>query len=185
VLAVLLLLVTGLHWTRPTNGELEDLWDFGTVRHVGRPGTIGRPPVSGPPLTWENDDTAQHTSEPPQASRRVSTNSTASSVTVKGDLPSLPIGRGSVRRADYQATVRHAPPSQSTQRMETPKQSPVKPPPRRQPSDEYDDAYPELAEDMQSKLELEEEEDDLPDTAMLDSVILPAIASVSKTFLPP
>lgn len=38
----------------PASGDPEDLWDFGTVRHASRPGTIGRAQqnpiqVSGPP----------------------------------------------------------------------------------------------------------------------------------------
>jgi hypothetical protein len=70
----------------------------------------------------------------------------------------------------------------------TPKNGPT----QREPSDEYED-YGEHYEDAYSSRSqiLQEDrgeatlEDELPDTTMLDSVILPAIASVSKSgFLP-
>ncbi|KAI0031248.1 kinase-like domain-containing protein [Vararia minispora EC-137] len=139
----------------------EDLWDFGTVRNVNaRPGTIGRGnsnpvQVSGPPLTWEyaNDGKIP----PPTtnglgtAIRRASRDSMASSTTAKGDrLPPLPAGD--------QSTVRHAPDSPPQQRGAY-----------REPSDEYDDF--DDANDHPP-------DDELADTAMLDTVVLPAIASL-------
>ena len=151
------------HILRSAPADPEDLWDFGTVRNVGRPGTIGRAnpnpvQVSGPPLTWEytKDGTAQRSTPVPTVNgngtgtaRRGSAsdaNSMASSITAKGDrLPAVP--------QDQQATVRDTPVSQRQA--------------YREPSDEYDDY-----EDDHPP------EDDLADTAMLDTVVLPAIASV-------
>lgn len=45
----------------------------------------------------------------------------------------------------------------------------------REPSDEYDDDF----EDEEIHAQAQPVEDELPDTTMLDSVVLPAIASVS------
>ncbi|KAF9566933.1 Pkinase-domain-containing protein [Agrocybe pediades] len=166
------------------NGDPEDLWDFGTVRHGGRPGTVGRSQnsirVPGPPLTWENTS-AQHEEPPPSPSRRgpVSTPAasySSSSITTKGELPPLPPSAGSSRFE--QSTVRHMPP-----------------PARQSPpmvveqhlTDEYDD-YEDQYEDTYSSAkagmlhqklhDIHLEEDILPDTTMLDSVVLPAIASL-------
>ncbi|KZV61605.1 Pkinase-domain-containing protein [Peniophora sp. CONT] len=143
----------------------EDLWDFGTVRNIGRPGTIGRAnansvPVTGPPLTWEytKDGTAQRSMPVPTVNgngtgtaRRGSasdSSSMASSITAKGDrLPAVP------REAPDQSTLRDTPVSQRQA--------------YREPSDEYDDY-----EDDHPP------EDDVADTAMLDTVVLPAIASL-------
>ncbi|KAJ7610853.1 hypothetical protein FB45DRAFT_326458 [Roridomyces roridus] len=59
---------------------------------------------------------------------------------------------------------------------------------RREPSDEYDDDYDEYPDayssrggstaQLSDKMNHVQLEDDLPDTTMLDSVILPAIASL-------
>ncbi|EEB94488.1 hypothetical protein MPER_06688 [Moniliophthora perniciosa FA553] len=61
------------------SSDPEDLWDFGTVRHVSRPGTVGRKEtpiqVSGPPLTWENNGTQRSD---------VSSNSSGSSLRGRG-----------------------------------------------------------------------------------------------------
>lgn len=58
---------------------------------------------------------------------------------------------------------------------------------QREPSDEYEDygdqylgTFPSKAATLQQTLEDAHLDDDLPDTTMLDSVILPAIASVSR-----
>lgn len=76
--------------------------------------------------------------------------------------------------------MRHAPPpaAPAPAPAASNPRTPTKAQTRREPSDEYDDVYPadDLAEAMQSKMELE---DEVPDTTMLDSVVLPAIASVS------
>lgn len=60
---------------------------------------------------------------------------------------------------------------------------------QREPSDDFDDYddqyldYPEKPSPIMQKMEELHLDDDVPDTTMLDSVILPAIASVSETFL--
>ncbi|KAF9065403.1 kinase-like domain-containing protein [Rhodocollybia butyracea] len=199
----------------PSSGDPEDLWDFGTVRHVNDRGTIGRTQnpvqVSGPPLTWENNGTHSYDTSSSGGSsfRRDSgyssksgASSHGSSITVtnnanaKGDLPALPSptkrtgssGSGS-RYSDQQATVRHMPPVVGN----------AVPPPhpansrviQREPSEEYDDdftyedegyagGYRESNEILEEKLSNTHLDDELevPDTTMLDSVILPAIASL-------
>lgn len=150
----------------------EDLWDFGTVRHVA---TVGRSQpnpvqVSGPPLTWENNSNTSSSSNNGTSrsnhstsssgsgySRAESSNRTslASSVTAKGDLPPLPNAPPPTpKKYDQQATIRHGVLA-------------------RESSDEYDDDYEDhvVAETVPV-------DDELPDTTMLDSVVLPAIASV-------
>jgi len=149
----------------------EDLWDFGTVKSTARPGTIGRAssvlPTSGPQLTWDyNNNTPRSrgssgsgasiagTNGPRRGPSTETDSSGTSSITVKADrFPSA--DRGSSRRIDQQATVRHGVVS-STEGNGV----------RREPSDDYDDLEDHLPED------------DLPDTTMLDSVVLPAIASL-------
>ncbi|KAF9453880.1 STE/STE20/YSK protein kinase [Macrolepiota fuliginosa MF-IS2] len=180
------------------NGDAEDLWDFGTVRHGGR--TIGRSSikVSGPPLTWENDDLPRRRgSDESEGSIQVrqghASFSTSSSVTAKGDLPPLPPSAPSsptkqrfepdtVRRSPVQSihssrgqpiAIDHAIPKGSHRSVQ------------REPSDEYEDyndQYPDtysaktgVVHQKMADMQLEEE---LPDTTMLDSVILPAIASL-------
>ncbi|KAJ7070697.1 kinase-like domain-containing protein [Mycena amicta] len=164
----------------PVGGDSEDLWDFGTVRHAA---TIGRSqnsvPVSGPPLTWENNGTRRSDSSGSSGSGSyVSTNS---SITVKGELPPLPPSPAVSRRVDQQATVRHMPDNATARGSH---HHTV----QREPSDEYDDDYDDQYSDVHtargSTTQLNEKmshvqlEDDLPDTTMLDSVILPAIASL-------
>ncbi|KAF8433474.1 Pkinase-domain-containing protein [Boletus edulis BED1] len=165
-----------------TSSDPEDLWDFGTVRHAGR--TLGRANssirVSGPPLTWEMNgsgraDTSTPTS-PSLSSKR------ASSVSTKNDLPPLPSSSPKSARAPSmyeQATVRHMPSggalSSSRNGQETRHE--------RAPSDEdkhgdqYGSTYPRGASVVEHKLDVDDD-DELPDTTMLDSVILPAIASL-------
>ena len=84
----------------------------------------------------------------------------------KGDLPPLP----QKKYTDQQATIRHG-----TSAGAAAGGGAV--PLTREPSDEddYGTAYA-----SQNHHELD---DDLPDTTMLDSVVLPAIASVSAPFL--
>ncbi|KAI0305061.1 kinase-like domain-containing protein [Russula brevipes] len=155
-----------------TTTDPEDLWDFGTVRTTARPGTIGRAsgvPTTGPPLTWDYNNTSRSRASSGSGASIASTNgprrgsstevdtTVASSITAKADrLPPLPSSdRGSSRRIDQQATIRHGPIGSNEGNGV-----------RREPSDEYDD------------LEDHPPEDDLPDTTMLDSVVLPAIASL-------
>ncbi|KAF9245650.1 kinase-like domain-containing protein [Melanogaster broomeanus] len=162
----------------PASGDPEDLWDFGTVRHAGRSGTIGRATnsikVSGPPLTWEmNGSTPSDTLSSTIATKRTSVSSTMT----KTELPPLPASPKSSRASVYeQATVRHMPSG-------GPGLSNGQGTHAREPSDEdnYDDqdasTYPRGATITQEKREIEDDEE-LPDTTMLDSVILPAIASL-------
>ncbi|KAJ7459061.1 kinase-like domain-containing protein [Mycena galericulata] len=164
----------------PASGDPEDLWDFGTVRHAA---TVGRSQnqiqVSGPPLTWENNGTRRSDGSSGSSGSYISTNS---SITVKGDLPPLPPSPAVSRRVDQQATVRHMPePAAGSRNSHHSVQ--------REPSDEYedddyDDQYSDYTARGESAAQLSEKlghvqlQDDLPDTTMLDSVILPAIASL-------
>lgn len=160
---------------RSATTDPEDLWDFGTVRNTARPGTIGRASsvqLSGPPLTWDYNKTTTRSRgssgsgssiKGPNGPRRVpstETDSVASSNTARAaGLQPLPLSeRSSTRRVDQQATVRHGVVGNNEGNGV-----------RREPSDEYDDLEDHLPED------------DLPDTTMLDSVVLPAIASVRQT----
>jgi serine/threonine-protein kinase 24/25/MST4 len=169
-------------FVRPVSGDPEDLWDFGTVRHVGRQATVGRHiQVSGPPLTWEHHHgytpSDGSSSDGRSSSSGSSQKSTSSSITTKGDLPPLPASP--TKRHDEQATVRNAHTNgvdEDPARQRTP---------RREPSEDADDEYeyPDPytvsagapQRQYSSRTHLEEE---LPDTTMLDSVVLPAIASV-------
>ncbi|KAJ3933022.1 MAG: kinase-like domain-containing protein [Lentinula lateritia] len=206
----------------PASGDPEDLWDFGTVRHVNDRGTVGRShnpvQVSGPPLTWENNGTHSYDSSSSSGgssfrrdssySHKSNASSHGSSVTMtpnnKGDLPPLPSsakksgssGSGS-RYSDQQATVRHMPPAAGA----TTTAAAVASTPRsgnsrvvhREASDEYDDDFTyeddegyaggyrqsdEILEEKISRTHLTDDEVEVPDTTMLDSVILPAIASL-------
>ncbi|KAG5641636.1 hypothetical protein DXG03_004559 [Asterophora parasitica] len=167
----------------PANGDPDDLWDFGTVRHQSRPTTIGRSNnvnvvVSGPPLTWEHNGTGR--SDGWDSSSRTQQGSSgssryASSVNAKEELPPLPPSAPSTPNSFSQSTVRHMPPG-------TPKSNSQRQV-QREPSKEYEDYddqyvdYPAKSDPTQ-KLDNLHLDDDLPDTTMLDSVILPAIASL-------
>ena len=162
--------------SRSTATDPEDLWDFGTVRNTARPGTIGRASnvqVSGPPLTWDYNKTSRSRGSSgsgasiagPNVPGKVpstETDAIAPSTTPRpSGLQPLPASeRGSTRRIDQQATVRHGIVGSNEGNGI-----------RREPSDEYDDLEDHLPED------------DLPDTTMLDSVVLPAIASVRRLAL--
>ncbi len=151
------------------------MWDFGTVRSTARPSTIGRAgsvQVSGPPLTWDYNKTSRSRGSSgsgasiagPNGPRRgpnTESDNAASSTTARAaGIQPLPLSeRGSSRRVDQQATVRHGIVGSNEGNGV-----------QREPSDEYED------------LEDHPQEDDLPDTTMLDSVVLPAIASVRLTF---
>lgn len=170
--------------TSPSGGDPEDLWDFGTVRNAARAGTIGRAQqnpihVSGPPLTWENDGSSAEPTRRGSGSGS-SGSSLKSSFTTKGELPPLPASTPS-KLSDRQATVRNAhsggiDPATPTKRST-----------QRQPSDEYEDYGDQYVDAYSTHNQIVQEgrgevalDDELPDTTMLDSVILPAIASVSK-----
>jgi serine/threonine-protein kinase 24/25/MST4 len=100
---------------------------------------------------------------------------------MKGELPPLPPSPAGSRGQFDQSTVRKSPnvSAESHSRLSQSHQP-------RQPSDEYDDdyddqyteAYPDPADLIEGKMNNAHLEDELPDTTMLDSVILPAIASV-------
>lgn len=186
--------------TRNGNGEAEDLWDFGTVRHSGR--TIGRSSikVSGPPLTWENDDLPRHrgsdgSDESVQVRRGHASFSTSSSVTAKGDLPPIPSSTPSSpsKQRFEQDTVRHAPAQNITSNRGQPVAPDYAIPQenhksiQRGTSDEYEDYDDQYVDTYSAKTGVVQQkmadmhlEEDLPDTTMLDSVVLPAIASVSN-----
>ena len=110
--------------------------------------------VSGPPLTWENNGTTRSdgssNSGGSSYTRRGPSDGSSATVTPKADPPPVP------KKYDQQATIRHGNSSLA-----------------REPSDEedYGSAYA-----GQNHHDVDEE---LPDTTMLDSVVLPAIASVS------
>lgn len=155
----------------PAVGEPEDLWDFGTVRNAATVGRGHANPVhvSGPPLTWENNGTTRSDdsggSGSSAYSRRDSSHlsilSTPSSATAKGELPPVPPpapGTPTPKKFDQQATIRTGGGLS------------------REPSDEYDDDYEDPVADPRGQIVAVD--DELPDTTMLDSVVLPAIASM-------
>jgi len=162
----------------PAGADPEDLWDFGTVRNGARGGTIGRAQqnpiqVSGPPLTWENSTSRSKGSGS-------SGSSIKSSLSKKTDLPPLPPSEPPTpsRYSDQQATVRNVPSGSAD--PNTPKR-----PVQREPSDDYEDYGDQYQDTFPSRNAILEEgrgeiplDDELPDTTMLDSVILPAIASL-------
>ncbi|KAJ3839780.1 kinase-like domain-containing protein [Lentinula raphanica] len=205
----------------PASGDPEDLWDFGTVRHVHDRGTVGRTQnpvqVSGPPLTWENNGTHSYNSSSSSGgssfrrdssfSHKSSASSQGSSVTLtnnKGDLPPLPASAkrtgssGSTSRySDQQATVRHMPPGTSAAGAAAGPSAAPRPGNsrvvHREPSDDYDDdftyedeegyagGYRQSSDILEEKIpgmNIADDELEAPDTTMLDSVILPAIASL-------
>ncbi|KAF9011131.1 kinase-like domain-containing protein [Cyathus striatus] len=165
----------------PAQMDPEDLWDFGTVRHAGRPSTIGRANnsirVSGPPLTWENDGSRR--SDGSGSSTRIASVSSVkynSSSNMKGELPPIPPSTTQPSKPFDQDTVRHMPehPPNATRHTV-----------HREPSDEFDDydseyvdTYPRSTAIRQKVADVQLEDDDVPDTTMLDTVILPAIASL-------
>lgn len=148
------------------------------MRHAGTVGRAQTNPikVSGPPLTWENngttrsDDSSTSGGTSTFSRRDASGSSDATTINGKSELPSLPPSSPSTPRKashqDQQATIRNGPSAA---------------PARREPSDEYDDDYedepngypPPAATNGRPPVD-----DELPDTTMLDSVVLPAIASV-------
>jgi serine/threonine-protein kinase 24/25/MST4 len=173
------------------------------VRHVSsRPATVGRANPNAP-LTWENDDDQQPlpqsctSSALSSNSNGSSTENTSSTLTAKGgDLPPVPAGAtssgfSSRYRDDHQATVRHgAAGGQQASAASALSSNSIANRllhPEREPSDEYDDEFDDRYDDevyvpregVGSVVQGRHPEDDLPDTTMLDSVILPAIASVS------
>ncbi|KAF8899232.1 kinase-like domain-containing protein [Infundibulicybe gibba] len=167
-----------------SNGDPEDLWDFGTVRHASRQATVGRSQnhvqVSGPPLTWENNGTARSDGSSTSSATRHGSGSSGSSkygssINTKGELPPLPPSAPPTPKRFDQSTVRHMPAEGTVSSQRTI---------HKEPSDEYedyDDQYvddPARADGLQQKTAELLLDDELPDTTMLDSVVLPAIASL-------
>ena len=170
---------------RHESENLEDLWDFGTVRHGGRPNTIGRAQHSiratGPPLTWENNETAPRYDGRPVSQLRISDPARSSPVTERNDRSLPPIPPSSANSSGFQqSTVRHMQPVENRgTHGGVPVQDGAS-----EDYEDYDDQYPDTYSStkssmVQQKLQELQLEDEVPDTTMLDSVVLPAIASVS------
>jgi len=195
-------------------GEMDDMWDFGTVRHVSKQSTVGRanthhnsvhtnnsysnvtshrPPPS-PPISRQSVQI--NTNVPPQALRRTGSEiSLPSPVQQKSErLPPLPLstpgtpassgGASAAPPAAYdnQATVRHGLPSDSQPK---PPKSPQKAKSLSrdlsEDLDEDEEDYGEVLEGSQPYPPMDLQHDHMammPDTAMLDTVVLPAIASL-------
>ncbi|EJD54242.1 Pkinase-domain-containing protein [Auricularia subglabra TFB-10046 SS5] len=163
-------------------GEEEDLWDFGTVRHVGtQRNTMGRVPHIPPPIPENGAVASPHRPAPPPPTNGVyahgerafqasaSSVATSSTITLKADQPQTPqqgmypnrsIDKPlpSPSKRELEATVRHAPNAGLVTQT------------RKEPSyddDEGEDDYPE-----------DDGGDPEYESAMLDSVILPAIAAL-------
>ena len=153
------------------NSDPEDLWDFGTVRHVGA--TISRT-QHGPAIDdhgGRNGNVPAYsvTPTPPNVLGTTSYDRghpvDLSPIANKGDhLP--PIPPPPVKKYDTEATVKHALPKGSGTARATV---------QREPSDEYED-YDEDFANHEGQNGIVEPE--LPDTTLLDTVVLPALASV-------
>lgn len=155
--------------------------------------------MSGPPLTWENDDLPQRRGsdesyKPVPGRRGQSSSSTLSSVTTRGDIPPSPSSStpsSPSKQRSEQGTVRHATVQSTQSNRVQPNATDYAIPQRnhrtnhREPSDEeddYDDHYVDTysaktgaVHQKMADMHLEEE---LSDTTLLDSVVLPAISSV-------
>jgi serine/threonine-protein kinase 24/25/MST4 len=153
------------------NSDPEDLWDFGTVRHVGA--TIGR--------TQHNQTTDDHggrngsisgyppTPTPPNITGTVAYDHKQPinypTVANKGD-PLPPIPPPPVKKYDVEATVKHALPKGSGTARATV---------QRGSSGEFDDYDEDF---VHHEGQNGNGDGELPDTTLLDSVVLPALASV-------
>ncbi|KIL71656.1 hypothetical protein M378DRAFT_64657, partial [Amanita muscaria Koide BX008] len=165
----------------PSSLDAEELWDFGTVRSTARSSTVGRSQAyrsaGGDPLTWENEDedytNGIHASGSPESPKHLHL------MPKKGDLPPLPPSAPPTPKRFRQGTVRHAP--LATGGLGGNKQII-----ERESSDEYDeygeqyegykvDGLPHQLEEAHLD---DDDDDDLADTTLLDSVVLPAIASL-------
>lgn len=204
---------------------MDDLWDFGTVRHVSRQATIGRrentytsnaatlvnsvdtsPVTPNARVAAANNTTNNRTPQGPRIQMQPNhhTGSEISlhvSLSSKADklppLPSKPSSPTSPKRTSFdgQATVRNGPSDTASYQSRAAASSPASSRTsvssasmtRSHGSDEYvdeddeygDAAYPPMPPQHDKNLHLQQ---DIPDTAMLDSVVLPAIASVSRSF---
>ena len=97
---------------RTVGTDPDDLWDFGTVRHVARPGTIGRANAKTEngltypqPVSDLNNNHVPHHNGVRPASASKSSLSTTSTVTTKAELPRPPAHPPAYQEQD-QATVR-------------------------------------------------------------------------------
>ena len=83
---------------RTVGTDPDDLWDFGTVRHVARPGTIGRANAKTengltypqPVSNLNNNHVPHHNNGVRPASASKSSLSTTSTVATKAELPRPP-----------------------------------------------------------------------------------------------
>ena len=153
------------------NSDPEDLWDFGTVRHVGA--TIGRTQhnLATDDYGGRNGNISSYSMTPTPSNI---TGTTAydhkqpidhSCIANKGDhLP--PIPPPPTKKYDVEATVKHALPKGSGTARATV---------QREPSDDYDDYDEDFTHPEGQNGNGDTE---LPDTTLLDSVVLPALASV-------
>jgi serine/threonine-protein kinase 24/25/MST4 len=163
--------VTDVSYHSQNNSDPEDLWDFGTVRHVGT--TMGR--------TQHNPAIGDHggrngnmlgypiTPTPPDITGTTTYDQKPlidhSPIANKGDhLP--PIPPPPVKKYDVEATVKHALPKGS---------GTAKGMIQKEPSDEYEDYDEDFAH---HEGQIGNGDTELPDTTILDSVVLPALASV-------
>ena len=169
----------------------EELWDFGTVRSTARPATVGRAyrPATAEPSHWESEEgdwkngsTSPISASPTkQGSGSTGSSTYVASVVNKGDLPPLPSTSPSSKKFT-QATVRHTPTVVIDYAARTGNKRVIE----REPSDEYDDYeghyedYSTKVDGLERQLEGAQLDDDFADTTLLDSVVLPAIASVKK-----
>ncbi|KAL5519570.1 hypothetical protein ACEPAH_1253 [Sanghuangporus vaninii] len=200
--------------------EMDDLWDFGTVRHVSRQSTIGRRGDSintisangngnaniygnvgvnaSPPRT--RTTTSGSANGTPKGPRRTGSEiSLSASIATKGEkLPPLPpsvpaipespskrptsTASSSSGYSDSQATVRHAePPVQNNAALRLSSGSfPASDVVDEEEEEDYGELLSEITDTPYPPMPLQHDRhmSELPDTAMLDSVVLPAIASL-------
>ncbi|GJJ13139.1 hypothetical protein Clacol_007389 [Clathrus columnatus] len=191
------------------SGDQEDLWDFGTVRHAGRPATVGRATArTEVGLTYPQPVPGV---EHPQRSNGVRTSSTntnssifsgTSTITMRAEAPTSVIPpaltrgiEGLPKQPSYGEGF-HV--NRSPTELQVPEatafghghndQSTVRTTPRRDRQRSYDsngssgsdDGETTRVQGQMASLDLEdgEEYDDYDDRSMLDSVVLPAIASL-------
>jgi len=162
---------TDVHPHSQHNSDPEDLWDFGTVRHVGA--TIGRtqhaPAIddhggrNGGLSTYSVTPAPSNILGPTTYDHKQPMD--LSPIANKGDhLP--PIPPPPVKKYDVEATVKHALPKGSGTARATV---------QREPSDEFDDYDEDF---VNHEGQNGNGDPELPDTTLLDSVVLPALASV-------
>ena len=149
------------------------MWDFGTVRHTGQTATMGRARAPPPPIA-ENGVYSASTSSSRSSTTAVGHNGNgighAGSIRGSGESGSADMDKTLPRQSlegdrEIQGTVRRV----------------VAPLGRREPSyedDEYDDEEEQPQEEQPQDPHLEE----AMQPTMLDSVIMPAIASVRLLF---